>query len=112
MTASLRRLRLYIEPRDAWVGLYVAPKAVYVCPLPFVVIRWMRCASWGEGMTMAEPQDSVNTAAAMHVTLNTVRQWAERAVASRTPADQSHAAGYYRAAVDVKAILDRQADES
>lgn len=36
------RLALYIEPRDAWVGVYVAPNSVYVCPLPFVVVRWSR----------------------------------------------------------------------
>jgi hypothetical protein len=36
------RLSLYLEPRDAWVGLYVAPGAFYVCPLPFVVLRWAR----------------------------------------------------------------------
>jgi hypothetical protein len=44
---SSRRLRLgrvqfYIEPRDAWVGVYVDPKAAYVCLLPFVVFRWDR----------------------------------------------------------------------
>jgi hypothetical protein len=37
-----RRLRVYIEPRDAWIGVYVANDAVYVCPLPFVVFRWRR----------------------------------------------------------------------
>lgn len=47
MTVSSRRLhlgcvQLYIEPRDAWVGVYVDPKAVYICPLPFVVVRWSR----------------------------------------------------------------------
>jgi hypothetical protein len=36
------RLALYVEPRDAWVGVYVAPDAVYVCPLPFLVARWTR----------------------------------------------------------------------
>ena len=36
------RLRVYIERRDAWIGCYVANDAVYVCPLPFVVIRWSR----------------------------------------------------------------------
>jgi hypothetical protein len=37
------RWRIYIEPRDAWVGAYIAKDAVYVCPLPFVVIRrWRR----------------------------------------------------------------------
>jgi hypothetical protein len=36
------RLRVYFEPRDVWVGAYVAKGAVYVCPLPCVVIRWQR----------------------------------------------------------------------
>jgi len=40
----VKRLRVYLEPRDAWIGAYVAEKAVYVCPLPFVVIRWERKA--------------------------------------------------------------------
>jgi hypothetical protein len=38
----MTRLRIYIEPRDLWVGAYVAPHAVYVCPLPTLVIRWSR----------------------------------------------------------------------
>jgi hypothetical protein len=47
MKVSDRRIRLgrfslYVEPRDAWIGLYVDPRAVYVCPLPFVVLRWAR----------------------------------------------------------------------
>lgn len=36
------RLSFYIEPRDAWIGVYVAKKAIYVCPLPFCVLRWER----------------------------------------------------------------------
>ncbi len=36
------RLSVYLEPRDAWIGVYVAPAAVYVCPLPFLVLRWDR----------------------------------------------------------------------
>jgi hypothetical protein len=36
------RLSLYAEPRDAWVGLFIRPDAVYLCPLPFCVIRWQR----------------------------------------------------------------------
>ena len=36
------RLAIYFEPRDIWVGVYVAYTAVYVCPLPMVVIRWTR----------------------------------------------------------------------
>jgi hypothetical protein len=38
----LGRLSLYIEPRDAWVGVYVAADAVYVLLVPFVVARWSR----------------------------------------------------------------------
>ena len=34
------RAALYIEPRDLWAGAYVAPTAVYLCPLPAVV--WTR----------------------------------------------------------------------
>lgn len=36
------RLRVYIEPRDVWIGVYVAPHAIYVCPLPMLVFRWAR----------------------------------------------------------------------
>jgi hypothetical protein len=36
------RIQVYIEPRDLWVGAYVAPEAVYVCLLPVLVIRWSR----------------------------------------------------------------------
>jgi hypothetical protein len=38
----VKRVRIYLEPRDAWVGVYVAVDAVYVCPLPFLVIRIRR----------------------------------------------------------------------
>lgn len=38
----LGRLSLYLEPRDMWVGCYVARDAVYVCPVPCVVVRWQR----------------------------------------------------------------------
>ncbi len=37
-----KRLRVYIEPRDAWIGTYFAPGYVYILLLPFVVIRWRR----------------------------------------------------------------------
>lgn len=40
--ARLGRLSVYLEPRDLWVGAYVAPDAVYVCPLPVLVFRWLR----------------------------------------------------------------------
>lgn len=42
MRLQLGRLSVYIEPRDIWVGVYVAHGAVYVCPLPMLVIRWRR----------------------------------------------------------------------
>jgi hypothetical protein len=40
MTAG--RLRIYFEPRDAWSGMYVAKDAIYICPVPFLVLRWQR----------------------------------------------------------------------
>ena len=36
------RVYVYFEPRDLWVGAYVAEDAVYVCILPTLVIRWRR----------------------------------------------------------------------
>lgn len=38
----MKRLSIYIEPRDLWIGAYIAPNAVYVCPLPTLVIKWER----------------------------------------------------------------------
>lgn len=38
----LGRFEFYLEPRDIWVGAFVGEFAVYVCPLPCVVIRWDR----------------------------------------------------------------------
>lgn len=40
--AGWRRLSVYLEPRDWWIGVYVAPGAVFVCPLPMLVFRWQR----------------------------------------------------------------------
>jgi hypothetical protein len=38
--------QLYIEPRDIWVGAYVSEHAVFVCPLPCVVIKvWRKVTS-------------------------------------------------------------------
>jgi len=34
--------QIYLEPRDAWIGVYVAKTAVYVCPLPFLVLKIVR----------------------------------------------------------------------
>lgn len=36
------RLAVYLEPRDLWIGAYVAIDAVYVCLLPVLVFRWTR----------------------------------------------------------------------
>src|SRR5262245_22210986 len=36
------RVKVLWEPRDLWVGAYVSPTAVYVCPLPMLVARWAR----------------------------------------------------------------------
>lgn len=47
MTRRLRlgRLAVYLEPRDLWIGVYVAPAAVYVCPVPLLVLRWSRAGT-------------------------------------------------------------------
>jgi hypothetical protein len=39
---TIGRVQIYAEPRDLWVGVFVAPGAVYVCPIPCLVIRWQR----------------------------------------------------------------------
>ena len=38
----LGRLSLVFEPRDLWVGVYVAYGAVYVCLIPCLPVRWER----------------------------------------------------------------------
>lgn len=35
-------MRLYIEPRDAWVGYYRGETNHYVCVLPCIVFKWRR----------------------------------------------------------------------
>ncbi len=37
-----RRLSTYIDLADIWVGVYIAPSTIYVCPLPCWVFRWVR----------------------------------------------------------------------
>jgi len=35
--------QIYIEPRDWWIGVYLAERAVFVCLLPCVVLKvWRR----------------------------------------------------------------------
>jgi hypothetical protein len=41
------RLTAYIEPRNIWIGAYVAADFVYVCPVPLVVLRWERRCTCG-----------------------------------------------------------------
>jgi len=36
------RVVMYVEPRDIWIGVYIAEEYVCVCPLPLLVIRWSR----------------------------------------------------------------------
>ncbi|MGE5830694.1 MAG: hypothetical protein ACM30G_20350 [Micromonosporaceae bacterium] len=43
---TVGRLQVYLEPRDVWIGVYVAPDAIYVCPLPMLVFRWTRRRRW------------------------------------------------------------------
>lgn len=40
------RLQVYVEPRDMWVGAYLAENYLYVCPLPLLVVRWERKHFW------------------------------------------------------------------
>jgi hypothetical protein len=40
------RVEIYPEWRDIWVGVYVSPDAVYVCLVPFLVIRVSRGGKW------------------------------------------------------------------
>lgn len=36
------RLSLLIEPRDIWLGVFIAPHAVYICVIPCLPFRWAR----------------------------------------------------------------------
>jgi hypothetical protein len=42
VTVIRLRLQVYLEPRDVWIGGYVAPQAVFVCPAPCLVFRFAR----------------------------------------------------------------------
>lgn len=41
---TVGRVQVYFEPRDVWVGVYVAVDAVYVLLVPCLVVRWRRAA--------------------------------------------------------------------
>jgi hypothetical protein len=36
------RFSIVFEPRDVWLGVFVSPRAVYVCLLPCLPVRWAR----------------------------------------------------------------------
>jgi hypothetical protein len=41
--ADLRgRVEVYVEPRDLWVGAFVSEDAIYICPIPMMVVRISR----------------------------------------------------------------------
>lgn len=42
VTVERLHLQVYLERRDVWIGAYVAPQAVFVCPAPCVVLRFAR----------------------------------------------------------------------
>jgi hypothetical protein len=46
-----RRVKVYIEPADWWIGYYRGPNHHYVCLLPLVVIRWPRRWAGRRGAT-------------------------------------------------------------
>lgn len=35
-------MKLAFEKRDAWIGVYVSKDTIYVCPLPFLVVKIRR----------------------------------------------------------------------
>lgn len=37
-----RNVKVYVEPRDVWVGYFRGDDHHYVCPMPCLVIRWDR----------------------------------------------------------------------
>lgn len=39
---SVGRWQVYLEPRDLWIGVYIAEQAVYVVPVPTLVARYTR----------------------------------------------------------------------
>lgn len=41
-TRNVEWAQIYLEPRDWWIGLYIADTAFYLCPLPCVVIKIWR----------------------------------------------------------------------
>ena len=40
--ARAGRLSLIFEPRDIWLGVFVSPRAVFVCLVPCLALKWER----------------------------------------------------------------------
>lgn len=38
----MRRWKLYRDSDDWWIGVYFGPNHVYICPLPTLVIRYVK----------------------------------------------------------------------
>lgn len=76
----LGRLAIYLEPRDIWIGVYVAPTAVYVCPLPLLVLRWDR-----RPKPARQAADWIRNAAGV-----TLMPWQEDLIARQFAASRNH----------------------
>lgn len=50
------RLSLVLEPRDLWIGAYVAHGAVYVILVPCLPLRWERRAPEPPGQVKVTPE--------------------------------------------------------
>lgn len=38
----MRRLRIQFRWYDLWVGVFIGPTDIFVCPIPCVALRWRR----------------------------------------------------------------------
>lgn len=50
VTTPPPRVRVYLDARDWWIGLYVGPHHLSLCPLPTLVIRLRRPARRASGV--------------------------------------------------------------
>lgn len=41
----MKRVSVYLDFADWWVGVYIGPNHLYICPLPMVVVRVVRATS-------------------------------------------------------------------
>ena len=40
----MNRIKIYFDPADWWIGLYIGPNHLYLCLLPTLVVRVLRRA--------------------------------------------------------------------